>query len=69
MENDFLLPTGSPNELLQLGIDPGIDPLSVRSPCVAFAMPKSITLGTGKPSLTVTRMLEGLMSRWIIPFW
>jgi len=27
---------------------------------VAFAMPKSITLGTGVPSLTVTRMFEGL---------
>jgi hypothetical protein len=38
---------------------------SVRRPSVALAMPKSITLGTGTPSWSVTRMLEGLMSRWI----
>ena len=35
---------------------------------VALAMPKSITLGTGTPSLTVTRMFDGLMSRWMMPF-
>src|SRR2546428_713207 len=29
---------------------------SVSRPCVALAMPKSITLGTGTPSLMVTRM-------------
>ena len=34
-----------------------------------MAMPKSITLGTGCPSTNVTRMLEGLMSRWMMPFW
>ena len=32
-------------------------------------MPKSITLGTGTPSCSVTRMFDGLMSRWMIPFW
>jgi hypothetical protein len=32
-------------------------------------MPKSITLGTGLPSNSVTRMLVGLRSRWMIPFW
>ena len=32
-------------------------------------MPKSITLGTGTPSCSVTRMFEGLMSRWMMPFW
>ena len=32
-------------------------------PCVALAMPKSITLGTGTPSCSVTRMFDGLMSR------
>ena len=36
---------------------------------VALAMPKSITLGTGAPSCNVTRMFDGLMSRWMIPFW
>ena len=35
---------------------------------VALAMPKSITLGTGTPSCSVTRMFEGLMSRWMMPF-
>ena len=32
-------------------------------------MPKSITFGTGTPSCSVTRMFEGLMSRWMMPFW
>jgi len=27
-------------------------------------MPKSITFGTGTPSCRVTRMFDGLMSRW-----
>ena len=36
---------------------------------VALAMPKSITLGTGTPSMSVTRMFDGLRSRWMIPFW
>ena len=42
--------------------------LSVSSCCVALAMPKSITFGTGTPSCSVTRMFEGLMSRWMMPF-
>ena len=36
---------------------------------MALAIPKSITLGTGSPSCIVTRILEGLRSRWMIPFW
>ena len=36
---------------------------------VALAMPKSITLGTGLPSIPVTRTFDGLISRWMIPFW
>ena len=43
--------------------------VSACGPCRALAKPKSITLGTGLPSCSVTRMLVGLMSRWIIPFW
>ena len=35
---------------------------------VAFAMPKSITLGTGVPSCSVTSTFEGFRSRWITPF-
>ena len=30
---------------------------------VALAMPKSITFGTGRPSISVTRMFDGLRSR------
>jgi len=37
----------------------------VSRPSVALAMPKSITFGTGTPSCSVTRMFDGLMSRWI----
>ena len=42
----------------------------VRQPLlvVALAMPKSITFGTGTPSCSVTRMFDGLMSRWMMPF-
>ncbi len=29
-------------------------------------MPKSITLGTGSPSCSVTSTFDGLMSRWMI---
>jgi hypothetical protein len=36
---------------------------------VALAMPKSITLTIGLSSCSVTRILEGFRSRWIIPFW
>ena len=32
-------------------------------------MPKSMILGTGTPSCSVTRILDGLMSRWMMPFW
>src|SRR5712671_1672732 len=39
---------------------------SVSRPSVALAMPKSMTLGTGTPSCSVTRVFEGLMSRWIL---
>ena len=42
---------------------------SVRRPSVALAMPKSITFGMGTPSWSVTRMLDGLRSRWMMPFW
>jgi hypothetical protein len=51
---------------------PTLTPVIVRrappSPCVAFAMPKSITLQTGASSIVVTRTFDGLMSRWMIPF-
>ena len=36
---------------------------------VALATPKSITLGVGRPSTTVTSTFDGLTSRWITPFW
>ena len=36
---------------------------------VAFAMPKSITLGTGAPSCSITSTFDGFRSRWITPFW
>ena len=37
---------------------------------MALATPKSITFGMGLvPSCRVTRMLEGLRSRWMTPFW
>ena len=42
---------------------------SVSLPAVALATPKSITFGTGLPSIIVTRMFAGLRSRWTIPFW
>ena len=32
-------------------------------------MPKSMTLACGLPSCIDTRMFDGLMSRWMIPFW
>src|SRR4051794_29181593 len=35
---------------------------------IALAMSKSITLGTATPSCELTRMFEGLRSRWIMPF-
>src|SRR5262249_16423254 len=47
-----------------------VDGDSSRSlPPTALATPKSITLGTGRPSTSVTRMLEGLRSLWMTPFW
>ena len=36
---------------------------------VAFATPKSITLGTGFPSCNVTSTFDGFTSLWMIPFW
>jgi hypothetical protein len=33
-----------------------------------LATPKSITLGTGRPSYSATSTFDGLMSRWMIPF-
>ena len=36
---------------------------------IALATPKSITFGTGLPSWSVTSTFDGLMSRWMIPFW
>ena len=41
----------------------------VSSALVAFAIPKSITLGTGRPSCSETSTFDGLTSRWMIPFW
>ena len=35
----------------------------------ALAIPKSMIVGIGFPSVTRTRMLLGLRSRWITPFW
>jgi len=32
-------------------------------------VPKSITIGCGTPLCIVTSTLDGLMSRWMIPFW
>src|SRR5215204_3260063 len=32
-------------------------------------MPKSMTLGTGLSSCSVTSTLPGLRSRWMTPFW
>jgi hypothetical protein len=43
--------------------------LSVNSCPSALAMPKSITSTTGVVSCRDTRTLDGLMSRWTIPFW
>ena len=36
---------------------------------VALAMPKSITLGTGVPSCSITSTFDGFRSRWMTPFW
>ena len=47
----------------------GEERLVRQPPLVALAMPKSITFGTGTPSCSVTRMFDGLMSRWMMPFW
>ena len=55
------VPTIAPNSVNSV--------LSVRRWSVALATPKSITLGMGTPSRRVTRTFEGLMSRWMIPFW
>ena len=42
---------------------------SVSVPPVALATPKSITFGTGLSSYRATSTFDGLMSRWMIPFW
>ena len=42
---------------------------SVSLNSVALATPKSMTLGVGRPSTSVTSTLPGLRSRWMIPFW
>ena len=42
---------------------------SVRLNSVALATPKSMTLGVGRPSTSVTITLLGFRSRWMIPFW
>ena len=55
----------------KLNFGPEISPAIVRSVsfcCVALAMPKSITFGTGLPSYSVTKTLDGLISRWMTPF-
>ena len=43
--------------------------LSVSLPCVALAMPKSMTFTTGLSPCSVTMTFDGLMSRWMTPFW
>jgi hypothetical protein len=43
--------------------------LAVSGRSVALAIPKSMTFGTGSPSISVTRMFDGFRSRWITPFW
>ena len=35
---------------------------------IALATPKSMILGTGRPSCSVTSTFDGLMSRWMMPF-
>ena len=42
--------------------------LSVSFWPVALATPKSITLGTGLPSYSAISTLDGLRSRWMMPF-
>ena len=42
---------------------------SVRENSVALATPKSMTLGVGRPSTSVTNTFDGFKSRWMIPFW
>ena len=42
---------------------------SVSRCSTALATPKSMTLGSGTPSCSVTSTFEGLMSRWMMPFW
>ena len=42
---------------------------SVSAPPVALATPKSITFGTGLSSYRAISTFDGLMSRWMTPFW
>src|SRR5207344_2607961 len=55
------VPTTAPN--------PVISVLSVKVCPAALATPKSIIFGTGRSSYSATRTLDGLMSRWMTPFW
>ena len=55
------VPTSAPNWVNNV--------FSVSRCSIALATPKSITLGTGLSSYIVTRTLDGLMSRWMMPFW
>ena len=55
------VPTTAPN--------PVISVLSVSVCPVALATPKSITFGTGLSSYSATSTFDGLMSRWMMPFW
>ena len=55
------VPTTAPN--------PVISVLSVSVCPAALATPKSITFGTGRSSYIATSTFDGLMSRWMIPFW
>jgi hypothetical protein len=54
------VPTTAPNPVCSVR--------SVSACPVALAMPKSITFGTGRPSYSAMRTLDGLMSRWMTPF-
>ena len=55
------VPTTAPNPVNSV--------LSVSVCPAALATPKSITFGTGWPSYRATSTLDGLRSRWMIPFW
>jgi len=54
------------DELVKFGVK---TVFSVSRAAVALAMPKSMTRAKGLPSWVLTRMLPGLRSRWMMPFW